>query len=187
MPCALLRIRDLRRGNAPPDLAHERAAFGARAMSEGSPVPLNTYSDHALNRLRERGCRITRGRRLIVDALAAAERPLSPYALHDLLTARGEGVDTVSIYRTLETLEQNGLAHRVAFSGGYLPCRLEDHPGCHHHLICRECGRVDEVDCPGMSEVERGAAAVSNYLIERHLVEFVGLCPGCRQPSPGAI
>jgi Fe2+ or Zn2+ uptake regulation protein len=138
------------------------------------------YVAFALNRLRDRGFRITRGRRLVLDALHGAERPLSPYALHDLLADRGEKVDTVSIYRTLETFESNGIAHRVAFSGGYLPCRLEDHPGCHHHLICRECGLVEEVDCPGMADVERGAAQESRFVIERHLVEFVGLCPACQ-------
>ena len=140
----------------------------------------NEYAEHALNRLKELGLRITRGRRLILHALGAAERPLSPYALHDLLAGRGEAVDTVSIYRTLETLETHGLAHRVAFSGGYLPCRLEDHPGCHHHLICRDCGVVEEVDCPGMAGIERDAAAQSCFRIERHLVEFVGLCPTCQ-------
>lgn len=141
---------------------------------------MENYADFTLNRLRERGFRITRGRRLVVDVLARAERPLSPYAMHDLLAGEGEQVDTVSIYRTLETLEENGLAHRVAFSGGYLPCRLEDHPGCHHHLICRQCGVVKEVDCPGMADVERGAATDSRFRIERHLVEFVGLCPACQ-------
>ena len=141
---------------------------------------MQAYAEHALNRLRELGFRITRGRRLILDALSGAERPLSPYALHDLLANRGEAVDTVSIYRTLETLETHGLAHRVATSGGYLPCRLEDHPGCHHHLICRACGRVDEVDCPGIHEVERDVTRASGFLIERHVVEFVGLCPACQ-------
>jgi Fur family zinc uptake transcriptional regulator len=138
-----------------------------------------------LDVLRDRGFRITKGRKLVLDALHGAQRPLSPYALHDLLHDRGEQVDTVSIYRTLEILETHGLAHRVAFSGGYLPCRLDagEH-ACHHHLICRECGRVDEVHCPGMSDVEKSAAAESQYLIERHLVEFVGLCPGCHTTAP---
>jgi Fe2+ or Zn2+ uptake regulation protein len=143
-------------------------------------LPLAEYLDFAVNRLRERGFRITRGRKLVLDALVAAQRPLSPYAIHDLLAGRGEKVDTVSIYRTLETLENEGIAHRVAFSGGYLPCRLDNHTGCHHHLICRACGLVDEVDCPGMADVERGAAEESNFRIERHLVEFVGLCPACQ-------
>lgn len=139
-----------------------------------------SYVDLAIRRLRERGCRITRGRRLVLATLERAQRPLSAHALHDLIAGQGEAVDPVSIYRTLETLESNGLVHRVAFSGGYLPCRREQDPGCHHHLICRACGRVEEVACPGMSAVEAGAAADSRFLIERHLVEFVGLCPDCR-------
>ncbi len=143
-------------------------------------MPHPSYVEHALDLLKGKGLRITRGRRLVLQALSEAERPMSPYALHDALAGGGERVDTVSIYRTLETLEENGLAHRVAFSGGYLPCRLEDHPGCHHHLICRDCGKVEEVDCPGMASVEQGAAAASRFRIERHLVEFVGLCPACQ-------
>lgn len=143
-------------------------------------MALQNYAEHAVSRLREGGFRITRSRRLVLDALEGAQRPLSPYALHDLLAGRGDSVDTVSIYRILETLETTGLVHRVAFSGGYLPCRLEDHPGCHHHLICRECGVVQEVDCPGMASVEREAAEESRFRIERHLIEFVGLCPACQ-------
>jgi Fur family zinc uptake transcriptional regulator len=165
-----------------PDVSNV-AAFRATDRSPKSVAP-EDYADYALSRLRERGFRITRGRRLILDALSTARRPLSPYALHDLLAGRGDAVDTVSIYRTLDTLETQGLAHRVASTGGYLPCRLEDHPGCHHHLICRECGLVEEVDCPGMTAVERGAAKDSQFRIERHLVEFVGLCPSC-QPAAG--
>ena len=138
------------------------------------------YVEFALGRLKERGFRITRGRRLVLEALERAAKPLSPYALHDALAAAGEQVDTVSIYRTLETLETNALAHRISSLGGYLPCRLEDHPGCHHHLICSGCGTVAEVDCPGMAAVERAAAAESGFLIQRHLVEFVGLCASCK-------
>jgi Fur family transcriptional regulator, zinc uptake regulator len=142
-------------------------------------MPHPNYVDAALDRLRDLGFRITRVRRLVLETLEKATRPLSPYALHDQLAAAGETVDTVSIYRTLETLEGSGLAHRIASVGGYLPCRLDHHHGCHHHLICRECGRVEEVDCPGMGEVERSAAVQSRFRIERHLVEFVGLCPTC--------
>ncbi len=138
------------------------------------------YTEHALNRLRERGFRITRGRRLVLEALERADRPLSPYALHDDLAGRGEAVDTVSIYRTLETLENNGLAHRVSSLGGYLPCRLEEDDGCHHHLICRQCQRVEEVHCHGMRAVELEVAAESRFRVERHTVEFVGLCPACQ-------
>jgi Fe2+ or Zn2+ uptake regulation protein len=139
------------------------------------------YAELALERLRERGFRITKGRRLVVAELAQMDRPLSPYAIHDRLTERGEAVDTVSIYRTLDTLEQNGLAHRVSFLGGYLACRLEHDAGCHHHLICRACQTVAEVHCPGMAAVEQGAAADSHFRIEQHLVEFVGLCPECQK------
>lgn len=168
-------------GVRPPRVRGKAGCRGGR----GTGMHADDYAQIALARLRARGFRITRGRKLVLSELARLDRPLSPYAIHDRLAERGELLDTVSIYRTLETLEANGLAHRVASVGGYLPCRLEpeDEHGCHHHLICRACHRVEEVHCPGMATVEQGAAAESRFRIEQHLVEFVGLCPECQQAA----
>jgi Fe2+ or Zn2+ uptake regulation protein len=138
------------------------------------------YAGEALALLRERGHRITRPRRLVVGALAQAEHPLSPYDIHDRLAEQGEKIDTVSIYRILDRLEAYGLAHRIAHTGGFLRCRFQEHEACHHHVICRACGTIAEIHCPGMTAVERAAAQESRFRIDSHTVEFLGLCSACQ-------
>src|SRR5579872_4815002 len=111
------------------------------------------FSEFALAYLRSRGVRMTRGRVLIVGALSALEAPASAYAICDALRAKGEEVDVTTVYRTLEMLEENGLVHQVGVMGGYLPCRLVGREGWHVHLICRSCGRVEEVEVDAMAGV----------------------------------
>lgn len=143
-------------------------------------MPDPRYAGEALDVLRQRGHRITRPRRLVVDVLAQQDQPLSPYDIHDLLAERNEKIDTVTIYRILDRLEAYGLAHRIAHTGGFLRCRLEEHDACHHHVICRDCGAIEEIHCPGMTAVERVAASESQYRIDSHHVEFLGLCATCK-------
>lgn len=138
------------------------------------------YVDFALARLRENGERITANRRRLVEIMALVERPVSPYDLETLLRSRGENVLAVSIYRALEPLERLGLVHRLAFTGGYLPCRLPDSLGCHHHLTCRACGSVEEVPCPGLAAQESLVSTASGYRVEAHVAEFNGLCRTCQ-------
>jgi Fe2+ or Zn2+ uptake regulation protein len=143
-------------------------------------MPDSRYAGDALAVLRERGHRITRPRRLVVGVLGQQDHPLSPYDIHDLLAERNEKIDTVTIYRILDRLEAYGLAHRLAHTGGFLRCRLQEHDACHHHVICRDCGAIEEIHCPGMTAVERAAASESHYRIDSHYVEFLGLCTACK-------
>jgi Fe2+ or Zn2+ uptake regulation protein len=139
----------------------------------------DSYVATAVRRLQESSHRVTPGRLRVLHALAAAERGLTLQALQGLLAVGGKPLDRMTLYRTLELLENQGLVHRLAFTGEYLRCQLGG-SGCHHHLVCRRCGLVQEVHCLGMAAVERAAAATNHFRIGYHLVEFVGLCPQCR-------
>lgn len=138
------------------------------------------YQVSALERLQEGSHRVTAARLRVIQVLAEAERALTPQALLELLATNEKALDRMTLYRTLELLERNGLIHRLASTGEYLRCRLGGF-GCHHHLVCRRCGGVQEVHCESMAAVERTASAASLFQIERHLVEFIGLCRGCQR------
>lgn len=144
------------------------------------------YVTRAIQCLQKHGHRITASRCRVIEALAVAERPLSPYSLLDQLRTGGEPFVLMTLYRTLELLELYGLAHHLAFSGGYLPCSLEEFSGCHHYVTCQVCREVREVPCPGLAGVERRAAANTGFRVERHLLEFVGLCPECCMEPKGS-
>lgn len=150
------------------------------------------YPEMAMALLKARGYRQTHPRRLVLEALDAAEAPLSPAELAERIRERGERGDVVSVYRILQTLEENDLVHRVLTTGKFRRCRLTPEHDCHrhqlqhchHNLVCRACGAIEEIHCPGMELIEQALATQSRFAIEGHRLEFSGLCEGC-QGVPG--
>lgn len=80
------------------------------------------YEERAIERLREKGYRITMPRIQVIRALAwANEKPLSAYGIYDAITAANGKIDVVSVYRILETLVEVGLIVKVSALGeGYI-------------------------------------------------------------------
>ena len=146
-----------------------------------------TYSDLALRILKGKGFRVTRPRRLVVEILAQADEALSAYEIKDLLQDRGERVDTVSVYRIIECLEENHLVHRLLGTGKIRKCQLphEDHctlertNHCHHLLICQSCGDIQEIHCLGLGALIKDVEKQARFKIKEHNLEFIGLCPKC--------
>lgn len=147
-----------------------------------------SYPDTAMQLLKERGYRQTKQRRVVLETLDVAEIPLSPYEIADRIKQRGEKGDVVSVYRILQALEENDLAHRVLSSGKYRKCHLapesdchrHQNQHCHHNLVCSKCGKIEEFHCPGMDLVEQLLSAQSAFQIESHALEFNGICPTCK-------
>lgn len=149
---------------------------------------MSVYTEHALELLKEKGLRITKPRRLVVELLDQTQTALSAYEIKDRLDASGERVDTVSVYRILECLEEHRLIHRVLSTGKVRKCQLDheddcqlhqdDH--CHHLLICDKCNRIEEVHCPGTEALVKDVEHHSKFTIHRHNIEFFGICESCQ-------
>lgn len=146
------------------------------------------YSERALTLLKERGYRITRPRRLVLETLERSPHSLSPYDIRDILATQGEHVDTVSIYRILECLEENNLVHRLLLQyGKVLKCRLDDEHACdlpqadhcHHFLICEKCDQIQEMHCLGLDTVTHQVNDATGFRVKSHHLEFIGLCAQC--------
>jgi Fur family ferric uptake transcriptional regulator len=94
-----------------------------------------------------------------------------------------------SVYDALGVLVSEGLVRRIQPSGS--PARFETRVGDnHHHLICRICGRVVDVDCATGSAPCLTAADGMGYEIDEAEVAYWGRCPDClaksRAPSRSA-
>jgi Fur family transcriptional regulator, ferric uptake regulator len=133
-------------------------------------------------RLRRLGQRHTSGRRILIDALARAGRPLTAAEL----VAAEEGLPQSTTYRNLALLERAGVVHRVMGSDEYARFELaEDFTGYHHHhLVCVSCGAVEDFEAP--KRVEKGLAyAISEltsgtgFRAEAHRLDVLGTCAGC--------
>ncbi|WP_373533412.1 Fur family transcriptional regulator [Vampirovibrio sp.] len=143
---------------------------------------MSKYSEQAIAILKQKGFRITRPRMLVLELLDRTERTLSAYEIKDILDESGEKVDTVSVYRILECLEENHLIHRVLSSGRVMKCHLEhEQEDQQEHLIisCQGCGSIEEIQFPEVDKIIRSIEKLSTYKIQNHNLEFFGLCRQC--------
>ncbi|HXX88921.1 MAG TPA: Fur family transcriptional regulator [Acidimicrobiales bacterium] len=139
---------------------------------------------HALvaARLRRVGQRFTPGRRLLVDALATAQRPVTAAEL----VAAGDGLPQSTAYRNLALLEQAGVVHRVVGTDEFARFELaEELTGHHHHhLVCLRCGTVEDFDAPrplekGLAEAIGRLTAGTGFRAEAHRLDLLGTCADC--------
>lgn len=138
----------------------------------------------ATKRLRRISQRYTSGRRVLVDVLAAAERPLTIPEIVE----RDASLATSSVYRNLSALEQAGIASKVVTSKEHARYELsEDFGHHHHHLVCVDCGRVSDFTLPSGVEEKldaalRRAARKEGYVHGAHRLDLTGTCPECQEP-----
>ena len=131
-------------------------------------------------RLRAIGQRYTPKRRALVDALVRASQPV---AVPDL--ARGRGLPQSSLYRNLAVLEQAAVVHRVMTHEEFGRYELaEDLTQHHHHLVCRNCGTVEDVTVPPSLErqVQRSLVDVevrTGFSAVSHRLDLIGTCRNC--------
>jgi len=151
--------------------------------SDPSPDPVDLEDLHVTvgRRLRAASMRYSRSRFSVVEVLAAGGRPLT---LPEILAAgHGSGLAQSSAYRNLGEV---GVVRRV--ESGYEHSRFELHEsltGHHHHLVCIECGRVDDFEVPDEFEagIEGlvGEAAARGFRIESHRFDMLGRCSTCQE------
>ena len=133
-------------------------------------------------RLKEQDVRFTSGRRLVVGALAGSEGPRSAAELHDEIGSR---LPLSSLYRSLTVLENAGVLVPHFGMKGVTRYELADWlQGHHHHLICVECGSVDDVSLPPEYEerlqiLVNDIGAHSSFAAIDHALEIEGRCSRC--------
>jgi Fur family ferric uptake transcriptional regulator len=133
--------------------------------------------------LRERGLRVTAQRLAVLRAVSGA-----PHATADAVarTVRGE-IGTVSVqavYDALGILTEKGLLRRIQPAGS--PARYEGRVGDnHHHLICRVCDRMVDVDCAVGDAPCLTAVDDSGFEIDEAEVVYWGRCPDCVRTAKG--
>ena len=135
--------------------------------------------------LRQHGVQVTAQRLAVLRAVS--HRPHG--TADDVAEAVRAEIGTISrqgVYDALGMLADRGLVRRIQPAGS--PARYEDRVGDnHHHLICRSCGRMIDVDCAVGAVPCLTAADDSGYEIDEAEVIFWGRCPQClAEPPPPA-
>lgn len=135
--------------------------------------------------LREAGLKVTGPRVQVLTALRGLERPVTALDLHSALaTGRDTAPGVTTIYRALTVLAERGLLHRFPQDRAVTAYRLCPQAQ-HHHLVCRNCGRVQEQPPGPVPEWIETLATAEGFAIEDYHAELIGLCARC-QAVPGS-
>jgi len=132
-------------------------------------------------RMRESGQLYTKGRRHLVELLAAAGRPAT---IAELLEG-GPRLKQSSLYRNMVDLESVGIVQRVAGTDDLTRYELsEEIIGHHHHVVCTECGAVDDFVVPVRAERSLDTAIAkaledTGFVPTAHRLDVLGTCAAC--------
>ncbi|WP_269540865.1 Fur family transcriptional regulator [Cerasicoccus fimbriatus] len=134
--------------------------------------------DSILDKLRAHGMRITATRKRLTSVLCDAGTPLSIEAIHQRLGPKS--FDLVTLYRCLDAFEEVGVVQVVRDEHGKALYELidADH-GHHHHVICRNCGKIECLDHCAIAPFEAAAKRLG-YDDLAHRLELYGVCADCR-------
>ena len=150
-----------------------------------APNPIHTppRDDRELSELlRDRGLRATSQRLVMYRLLRDRDRHLSAEELLDEAGERLPGVSLPTVYATLELFDELGIVRRVNGGGGTL--LWDTRADSHHHMICRRCGRIEDLETGLDLDRARRSAARAGFAPDRAEVVVSGLCSDCRTASP---
>ena len=137
--------------------------------------------------LREHRLPVTQQRDLVANTIFTAPDHLTAAAVHQRLIQGGHRIGIATVYRTLELLVESGLIRLHEFGDGFR--RYEGAPpqGSHGHLVCVECGNVEEFTNERLERMLPIIADEHQFRYRRHRVELHGTCRDCQRRALGNL
>jgi Fe2+ or Zn2+ uptake regulation protein len=128
--------------------------------------------------IRDAGLRCTAQRIAVLDVLRARRAHRPAEEVSTLVRDRLGAISIQAVYDALNALVQAGLARRIepAGSAALYEARAGDN---HHHLVCRDCGRVADVDCIVGTSACLEPSDRQGFRLDEAEVTFWGQCPEC--------
>ena len=132
--------------------------------------------------LRDKGVRLTRQRKVLLDLIDQSGQHLDADSLFRLAQARDPKLNRVTVYRTLKLLKESGLVDELDlahFRGDqhYYETRLKKE---HAHVICLQCGRIEEFFGEELSRLRDRVKVQFGFHIVFGRSEFAGYCSQCQ-------
>ena len=140
-------------------------------------------SEHPwLVRLNEQGYRLTGARRAVVEIMARSTHALTPIEIYDEARDAHPALGLVTVYRTLEALEEQRLIQRVHRPQG---CQafITAPAGHQHLLVCQQCGETAIFEGDDLETLIKSIARKTGFQITEHWLQLFGLCPNCKKAA----
>jgi Fur family transcriptional regulator, ferric uptake regulator len=137
-----------------------------------------------LTQLKENGYRLTNARKAVVKTVVNTTFALNPLDVYEQTKANCPSLGLVTVYRTLEKLEELGLIQRVHQPDGcnaYLP-----HADGHQHLIiCQQCGKAEYFEGDDLNAFFERVADEHGFTVNEHWLQLFGTCSDCGTSGNG--
>jgi Fe2+ or Zn2+ uptake regulation protein len=132
-----------------------------------------------LTQLQENGYRLTQARRAVVEVIQKATHALTPVQVFDTARKKYAALGLVTVYRTLEKLEELHLIQRVHQPQGCQAFIAATH--AHEHLLlCENCGQVTFFEGDDLGALISTISKKTGYQIHEHWLQLFGSCPNCK-------
>lgn len=128
--------------------------------------------------IRNKGLRLTSARIAVLNVLNEAKKPMDIPSILTQVSRRKVHADQATVYRIIENFTEKELITRYQFKKKkfYYEAKREDH----HHAICTECGKIEDVSKCNIVRLEKEIDKQNGFFVETHSLEFYGKCRDCR-------
>ena len=132
-----------------------------------------------LTQLQQNGYRLTGARRAVVETVQKSRCALTPLEVYDMARKKYRALGLVTVYRTLEKLEELHIIQRVHQPQG---CQafIKASSGHEHLLLCNNCGKANLFEGDDLDGLIKSIARKTGYQISEHWLQLFGLCQDCR-------
>jgi Fur family ferric uptake transcriptional regulator len=141
--------------------------------------------DYINKKLRDVGLKLTPQREAVIKVLVENEDDhLSAEEIYFRIKQKTPRIGLATVYRTLELLTELHIVDRISFSEDGLvlyDIRREGVNHFHSHLVCTNCGTVEEIQEDLLLEVEKSVEDKFRFLVSDHHLTFQGLCENCQE------
>jgi Fe2+ or Zn2+ uptake regulation protein len=151
------------------------------AIAGSHPPSLSPEDQSLIDLLRARGQRATSQRLLILRELRRRDRHASAEEIRSAISRELPGISVPTVYATLDLLVELGLARKLDVGTGAALFDGRTQP--HQHMVCRSCGRIDDLDGPFDPSALTRAASRRGFAADQVDVVLHGLCRDCRAGS----
>jgi len=138
-------------------------------------------SPQIVDRLRSQGYRLTPQRLMILDAVQQAGDHVTPEQVYETVHRQNPAVSRATIYRTLDFLCEMRLVTAMRWGGHTYYEIAGETP--HHHVICRTCGQVEELDIQLVETFVESVWRKQRFAIDMDHITVFGLCRQCRDSN----
>lgn len=139
---------------------------------------MSTRIEHALDKLKKTGVRMTPQRHAILSYLLNTKKHPSVDEIYKSLEGKFPSMSVATIYNNLKVFLEAGLVRELTYGDG--ASRFDAEMSDHYHAICTECGKIEDFDFPVLTEVEECAESKTGFRVTSHRMEVYGVCKSCQ-------